>query len=52
MFNGFKKIVGAFDSPENVNDKSADKIHGTPCLNKSTKKRRILEGGAFSSKKK
>ncbi|KFB48489.1 AGAP013292-PA-like protein [Anopheles sinensis] len=58
MFNGFKKIVGAIGSSENL-DKT-DEIGendptlpvGTPCLSKSAKKRKVTEGIAFSAKKK
>ncbi|XP_031634865.1 rho GTPase-activating protein 11A-like [Contarinia nasturtii] len=54
MFNGFRKIVGATiigTSTENLDDSHENEVQSTPCINKS-KKRRTLETGAFSSKKK
>lgn len=55
MFNGFRKIVGAIgSSTENLDDSEShheSEIQSTPCINKS-KKRKTLEAGAFSSKKK
>uniref|UniRef100_A0A182J4M5 Uncharacterized protein n=1 Tax=Anopheles atroparvus TaxID=41427 RepID=A0A182J4M5_ANOAO len=58
MFNGFKKIVGAIGSSENL-DKTDETCEndptltvGTPCLSKSAKKRKVTEGIAFSAKKK
>ncbi|XP_058118623.1 uncharacterized protein LOC131284857 [Anopheles ziemanni] len=58
MFNGFKKIVGAIGSSENL-DKTDEICEndptlpvGTPCLSKSAKKRKVTEGIAFSAKKK
>ncbi|XP_035903817.1 uncharacterized protein LOC118508282 [Anopheles stephensi] len=58
MFNGFKKMVSAIGSSENL-DKTDEKgendqtlVVGTPCLSKSAKKRKVTEGIAFSAKKK
>ncbi|XP_053680740.1 uncharacterized protein LOC128731633 [Anopheles nili] len=58
MFNGFKKMVSAIGSSENL-DKTDEKCDnegalaiGTPCLSKSAKKRKVTEGIAFSAKKK
>ncbi|XP_040161239.1 uncharacterized protein LOC120898865 [Anopheles arabiensis] len=58
MFNGFKKMVSAIGSSENL-DKTDEKCEhdptltiGTPCLSKSAKKRKVTEGNAFSAKKK
>lgn len=56
MFNGFsdgfRKIVGAIGSTENLDDSHHEsEVQSTPCINKS-KKRKALETGAFSSKKK
>uniref|UniRef100_A0A182SHU9 Rho-GAP domain-containing protein n=1 Tax=Anopheles maculatus TaxID=74869 RepID=A0A182SHU9_9DIPT len=58
MFNGFKKMVSAIGSSENL-DKTDEKcetdqtlVIGTPCLSKSAKKRKVAEGIAFSAKKK
>ena len=58
MFNGFsdgfRKIVGAtIGSTEHLDDDShhESEVQSTPCINKS-KKRKALEAGAFSSKKK
>lgn len=56
MFNGFsdgfRKIVGAIGSTENLDDSHHEsEVQSTPCINKS-KKRKVLEAGAFSSKKK
>lgn len=51
MFNGFRKIVGAIGSTENLDDSHEGEVQSTPCINKS-KKRKALEAGAFSSKKK
>lgn len=52
MFNGFRKIVGAIGSTENLDDSHHDtEVQATPCMNKS-KKRKALEASAFSSKKK
>lgn len=53
MFNGFRKIVGAIGSTENLDDEihHENEVQSTPCINKS-KKRKALEAGAFSSKKK
>uniref|UniRef100_A0A182PAG8 Rho-GAP domain-containing protein n=1 Tax=Anopheles epiroticus TaxID=199890 RepID=A0A182PAG8_9DIPT len=59
MFNGFKKMVSAIGSSENL-DKTDEKptehdpslTIGTPCLSKSAKKRKVAEGNAFSAKKK
>lgn len=56
MFNGFRKIVGAIGSSENLDITPPENIEfsntTTPCLNKSAKKRKVLEPQAFSSKKK
>uniref|UniRef100_A0A182Q5S1 Rho-GAP domain-containing protein n=1 Tax=Anopheles farauti TaxID=69004 RepID=A0A182Q5S1_9DIPT len=60
MFNGFKKMVSAIGSSENLDrsdercelDPSLSVIAGTPCLSKSAKKRKVTEGIAFSAKKK
>ncbi|ETN66961.1 hypothetical protein AND_001233 [Anopheles darlingi] len=62
MFNGFRKIVGAIGSSENL-DKTDELsepdpttgsavIMGTPCLSKSAKKRKVTDGIPFSVKKK
>ena len=57
MFNGLKKIVGGKGSSENL-DKSNEnfldtKDVATPCLTKSAKKRKVMEGNnPFSAKKK
>uniref|UniRef100_A0A182FQB1 Uncharacterized protein n=1 Tax=Anopheles albimanus TaxID=7167 RepID=A0A182FQB1_ANOAL len=61
MFNGFRKIVGAIGSSENL-DKTdelsepdptgAAMVMGTPCLSKSAKKRKVTDGIPFSVKKK
>lgn len=55
MFNGFRKIVGAIGSNENLNVTPTETIEEvnttTPCLNKSAKKRKVVEPQAFSSKK-
>lgn len=55
MFNGFRKIVGAIGSNEHLNvtpTKTIEVNTTTPCLNKSAKKRKVIEPQAFSSKKK
>ncbi|XP_052902262.1 uncharacterized protein LOC128309823 [Anopheles moucheti] len=58
MFNGFKKMVSAIGSSENL-DRSDERgendptmLIGTPCLSKSAKKRKVTDGIAFSAKKK
>jgi len=62
MFNGLRKIVGALGSTESL-DKTAmtpavtimENNQQTPCINKSAKKRKVLEAAnnsAFSAKKK
>lgn len=58
MFNGFsdgfRKIVGAIGSTENLDDSHQEsEVLSTPCINKS-KKRKAMEATAtaFSSKKK
>uniref|UniRef100_A0A182LWJ5 Rho-GAP domain-containing protein n=1 Tax=Anopheles culicifacies TaxID=139723 RepID=A0A182LWJ5_9DIPT len=58
MFNGFKKMVSAIGSSENL-DKTDERcendpsmVVGTPCLSKSAKKRKVTDGIAFSAKKK
>lgn len=51
MFNGFRKIVGAMGSSENLDDSHESEVQATPCINKS-KKRKAMEANAFSSKKK
>uniref|UniRef100_A0A182VXF9 Rho-GAP domain-containing protein n=1 Tax=Anopheles minimus TaxID=112268 RepID=A0A182VXF9_9DIPT len=58
MFNGFKKMVSAIGSSENL-DKTDERcendpsmVVGTPCLSKSVKKRKVTDGIAFSAKKK
>lgn len=51
MFNGLRKIVGAIGSTENLEEvHELDKL-STPCLTKS-KKRKVLEASAFTTKKK
>lgn len=59
MFHGLKKIVGAIGSSESL-DKTDDFTEkdssmaavATPCLNKSSKKRKVTDGMPFSAKKK
>ncbi|XP_062536550.1 uncharacterized protein LOC134205365 isoform X2 [Armigeres subalbatus] len=59
MFHGLKKIVGAIGSSESL-DKTDEFIEkdsslaavATPCLNKSSKKRKVTDGMPFSAKKK
>lgn len=51
MFNGFRKIVGAIGSTENLDDSHVSEVQATPLIHKS-KKRKALEASAFSSKKK
>lgn len=52
MFNGLRKIVGALGSTESL-DKTPELNGGvTPCLSKTSKKRKVLEGSGFSAKKK
>lgn len=58
MFHGLRKIVGAIGSSESLDktdeypDKDATVAVATPCLNKSTKKRKVTDGMPFSAKKK
>uniref|UniRef100_A0A182NFT0 Rho-GAP domain-containing protein n=1 Tax=Anopheles dirus TaxID=7168 RepID=A0A182NFT0_9DIPT len=60
MFNGFKKMVSAIGSSENLDktdercelEPSLSTVAGTPCLSKSAKKRKVTDGIAFSAKKK
>lgn len=52
MFNGIRKIVGAIGSTESL-DKTMEMSHmSTPCLTKSSKKRKGGENTGFSAKKK
>lgn len=53
MFNGIRKIVGAIGSSENLDESHEYEMNTerTPCITK-TKKRKVLEASAFSSKKK
>ncbi|KXJ70972.1 hypothetical protein RP20_CCG021885 [Aedes albopictus] len=59
MFHGLKKIVGAIGSSESL-DKTDEFVEkdssmaavATPCLNKSSKKRKVTDGMPFSAKKK
>lgn len=51
MFNGLRKIVGALGSTENL-DKTPELNEATPCISKSTKKRKVMEGTGLSAKKK
>lgn len=53
MFNGFRKqLLGAIgSSTENLDDSHEMDTLSTPCINKS-KKRKVAEASAFSSKKK
>ncbi|XP_058055574.1 uncharacterized protein LOC131206984 [Anopheles bellator] len=60
MFNGFRKIVGAIGSSENLDktdeleeqDPTLSAVLSTPCLSKSAKKRKVTDGMPFSVKKK
>ncbi|XP_065080869.1 rho GTPase-activating protein 11A-like [Ochlerotatus camptorhynchus] len=60
MFHGLRKIVGAIGSSESLDktDEYLDKdatvaaTAATPCLNKSSKKRKVADGMPFSAKKK
>uniref|UniRef100_A0A182R379 Rho-GAP domain-containing protein n=1 Tax=Anopheles funestus TaxID=62324 RepID=A0A182R379_ANOFN len=58
MFNGFKKMVSAIGSSENLDrtdergENDPTMVIGTPCLSKSAKKRKVTDGIAFSAKKK
>ncbi|XP_052869805.1 uncharacterized protein LOC128275367 [Anopheles cruzii] len=60
MFNGFRKIVGAIGSSENLDktdeleeqDPTLPAVPSTPCLSKSAKKRKVTDGMPFSVKKK
>ncbi|XP_055523946.1 uncharacterized protein LOC129717797 [Wyeomyia smithii] len=54
IFHGIKKIVGAVGSSENLDnpDELLDKTNATPCLSKSSKKRKVADGMPFSAKKK
>ncbi|XP_055586231.1 uncharacterized protein LOC129738931 [Uranotaenia lowii] len=58
MFHGLRKIVGAIGSSESLDktddflDKESTTSGTTPCLNKSSKKRKVTDGMPFSAKKK
>ncbi|KAL5285702.1 ARHGAP11A family protein [Megaselia abdita] len=57
MFNGLRKIVGSIGSSDNLdntteNNLSVPSSQMTPCLSKSTKKRKIDPMTTFSAKKK
>lgn len=57
MFNGLRKIVGNIGSSDNLdntneNNLSVPSSQMTPCLSKSTKKRKIDPITTFSAKKK
>lgn len=51
MFNGLRKIVGALGSTESL-DEAPGINPATPCLTKTAKKRKVLDGHGFSAKKK
>lgn len=52
VFNGIRKIVGAIGSSENLDETyECEMTDRTPRIAK-TKKRKVLEASAFSSKKK
>uniref|UniRef100_A0A1B0DL00 Uncharacterized protein n=1 Tax=Phlebotomus papatasi TaxID=29031 RepID=A0A1B0DL00_PHLPP len=51
VFNGLKKIVGVRGSTDDL-DKSVETLGATPCLTKSTKKRKAGEQSGMSAKKK
>lgn len=51
MFNGLRKIVGALGSTESL-DETAEINPATPCLTKTAKKRKVLDGHGLSAKKK
>lgn len=57
MFNGLKKIVGNIGSADNLDSTNEHNVipegcQMTPCLSKSTKKRKIDPIIGFSAKKK
>lgn len=56
MFNGLRKIVGAIGGSAEDLDTTPDLLSTapptTPYLNKSTKKRKVLDTAGFSNRKK
>lgn len=57
MFNGLRKIVGNIGSSDNLDNTNENNIcdpgaQMTPCLSKSTKKRKMDPVTSFSAKKK
>lgn len=51
MFNGLRKMVGSRGSTESL-DETPEINPATPCLTKTAKKRKVLDGHGFSAKKK
>lgn len=52
MFNGLRKIVGSAIGSTDELDTTPEHNPATPCLTKTAKKRKVLDTGGFSAKKK
>lgn len=52
MFNGLRKIVGSAIGSTDELDTTPEINPATPCLTKTAKKRKVLNAGGFSAKKK